>query len=222
MRYKWLIIGVMLFLVNPAGFSQSEEYPFSTEIRQFRISDSINPVAPHAILFAGSSSFTLWKDVQDYFPGFTIINRGFGGSTIVDQIHYADDVIFPYSPRQIVIYCGENDLAYNDSVTGKMVCQRFINLFHMIKAKLPDAKITYLSMKPSPSRWILREKMQEGNNCIMDFLIKQKNTGFINVWDDMLDENSQPDPSLFLEDMLHMNNLGYQIWQKEIMPDLLK
>ena len=219
--FRILIIGFLLFFGITAGFGQGVEYPYASDIRQFRINDSINPPPLHAILFAGSSSFTKWTDVQDYFPGYVIINRGFGGSTLQDLIHYAEFVIFPYDPKQIVIYCGENDLGYNDSVSAEMVVERFISLFSLIRSKLPDVYITYVSMKPSPSRWHLAEKMTRGNMGIKDFLSTQANTSFVNIWDDMLDNNMLPDSSLFIEDMLHMNAKGYQIWQKKIKPELI-
>ena len=217
-KIKWLIIVLILLLAVPGGFSQ--EYPYAADIRKFKENDKLDPPPQDAILFAGSSSFTMWQDVGDYFPGYIIINRGFGGSTLSDQIHYSEEVIFPYNPKQIVIYCGENDLAYSDTVTAEMVTERFTTLFKMIRAKLPDVKITYVSMKPSPSRWHLSDKMIKGNNDIKDFLSTQNNTGFVNIWDPMLNEDGSPDPSLFLDDMLHMNAGGYRIWQKKIEPEL--
>ena len=99
--------------------------PFWKDIQNFKKQDSISFPPKNAILLIGSSSFTKWTDVQDYFPGYTIINRGFGGSILLDQIRYANDIIFPYQPKQIVIYCGENDLASSDSVTAQMVFDRF-------------------------------------------------------------------------------------------------
>src|ERR1044071_633737 len=102
-----------LFLILIAFSSQlnAQKPPFYDEIQGFKKEDSIKPPPKHAILFVGSSSFHFWTDVQDYFPGYAIINRGFGGSSLPDVIHYANDIIFPYQPKQIVIYCGENDLA---------------------------------------------------------------------------------------------------------------
>jgi len=212
----------LLILALMDSFSQEAEYPFSSDIQKFKENDFLNPPPQQAILFAGSSSFTMWTDVQDYFPGYTIINRGFGGSTLQDWIRYAEDVIFPYMPKQIVIYCGENDVAYSDTVTGEVVLDRFRTLFGMMRDKLADVKITYVSMKPSPSRWNLSGKMIEGNNAIKEFLSKEKNTSFVNIWDDMLGPDKKPDPSLFIEDMLHMNAKGYAIWQKKIEPELVK
>ncbi|HEV8273318.1 MAG TPA: G-D-S-L family lipolytic protein, partial [Chitinophagaceae bacterium] len=84
------------------------DQPFWNDIQNFKKQDSVSFPPKNAILLIGSSSFTKWTDVQDYFPGYTIINRGFGGSTLLDQIRYVNDIVFPYDPKQIVIYCGEN------------------------------------------------------------------------------------------------------------------
>jgi lysophospholipase L1-like esterase len=221
MKLQKSIFIILLFLGFSRGFAQDVIYPYAEEIRIFHENDSINPPPPNAILFMGSSSLSKWLDMQDYFPGFTIINRGFGGSTIPDQIHYADDVIFPYSPRQIVIYCGENDLAYNDSVSPEMVTKNFDSLFNLIRAKLPDVKITYISMKPSPSRWNLAEKFIAANLEIRRFIESQQNASFVNVWDDMLNRRGRPDRSLFIKDRLHMKAKGYRIWTKDITPELI-
>src|ERR1700744_1074224 len=126
---------------------------FKADIQHFKTQDSLNPPAQHSILFEGSSSFTKWRDVQDYFPDYPIINRGFGGSTLPDVIHYESDIIFPYDPKQIVIYCGENDIAASDTVTGEMVYERFKTLFTDIRNQFPKCPIIYISMKPSPLRW---------------------------------------------------------------------
>jgi len=219
LKYLFSLLFVVYYLT---AFAQETENPYAADIRKFKEADILNPPPQNAILFAGSSSFTMWTDVQDYFPGYTIINRGFGGSTIQDWIRYAEDVIYPYNPKQIVIYCGENDVAYSDTVSGEVVFDRFRTLFGMIREKLPDVKITYISMKPSPSRWHKADRMQEGNALIREFLEKKKNTSFVNVWDDMLNDLKEPNAGIFLDDMLHMNSKGYEIWQKLIEPELVR
>ena len=188
---------------------------FWNDIQNFKKQDSVSFPPRNAILLIGSSSFTKWTDVQDYFPGYTIINRGFGGSTLLDEIFYVNDIVFPYQPKQIIIYCGENDLASSDTVTAAMVADRFKQLFQMIRDKT-EAPIAYISMKPSPSRRHLIPKMRQGNQLIKDFLATQKNTAFIDVHQKMLDSTGEPMPEIFLDDSLHMNAKGYAIWKKEI------
>ena len=197
------------------------DQPFWNDIQNFKKQDSVSFPPKNAILLIGSSSFTKWNDVQDYFPGYTIINRGFGGSTLLDEIFYVNDIVFPYQPKQIIIYCGENDLASSDTVTAAMVLDRFKQLFQMIRNK-SQAPIAYISLKPSPSRRHLFPKMREGNQLIKDFLATQKNTAFIDVHQKMLNAADEPMPEIFLDDSLHMNAKGYDIWQKEIQPYLLK
>src|SRR6187397_3235036 len=157
---------------NPESKPVADQ-PFWNDIQNFKKQDSVSFPPKNAILLIGSSSFTKWTDVQDYFPGYTIINRGFGGSSLLDQIRYANDIIFPYEPKQIVIYCGENDLASSDTVTSAMVVDRFRRLFGIIKEKT-SASVAYISMKPSPSRRHLFPKMLEANKLIKDFILANK------------------------------------------------
>ncbi len=197
--------------------------PFYSDIQNFKKQDSANFPAKHTILLVGSSSFTKWTDVQDYFPTYPIINRGFGGSSLLDVIRYANDIIFPYQPKQIVIYCGENDLAAADtSISGKIVFERFKQLFVLIRKQLPKVNIAYVSMKPSPSREKLLPKMIAGNLLIKNYLSKQKKTVFINVFNKMFNKDGTIIKDIFIKDNLHMNAKGYVIWQKIIAPYLLK
>src|SRR5215213_6028683 len=213
---------VLCVLICPNLFAQNTKPAFWNDIQQFRKLDSVQPPPANAILFVGSSSFTKWTDVQNSFPGYTIINRGFGGSTLADVLRYEEDVIFRYNPKQILIYCGENDIASSDTVTAKTVFNRFKTLFTEIRTVYPEVPVTYISMKPSPSRWNLREKFMSGNHLIENYLKKQKNAQFINVWKPMLGSNGKPKQELFVEDNLHMNAKGYAIWQKIIQPVLVK
>jgi lysophospholipase L1-like esterase len=215
------VLNVSVFVCFATNSNAQRQAPFYNDIQNFKKLDSINPPPQHAILFVGSSSFTKWKDVQDYFPGYTIINRGFGGSSLPDVIRYTDDIIIPYHPKQVVIYCGDNDFAASDTVTVQTVTDRFKKLFSMIRKKLPEANIAYVSIKPSPSRMKLMAKGEMANNEIKNFLAKQKNTSFIDVFNLML-ENGRPMSSIFLSDSLHMNAGGYAIWKKAIEPALKK
>ena len=209
-----------LLLVNLLHAQQTPA--FWSDIQNFKKQDSVQAPPQHAILFVGSSSFTKWTDVQNYFPGYKIINRGFGGSSLTDVIRYENDVIFKYDPKQIVIYCGENDIAGSSEVTSQIVFERFEQLFRDIRTKYPKIPIIYISMKPSPSRWDMRTKMMEGNKLIEKFLKMQKKTVFVNVWNSMLGADGKPKPDIFIEDKLHMNAKGYAIWQEKLQPLLIK
>ena len=209
-----------MFITIINGYAQTA--PFADDIRNFRKEDSLHHPVLGAILFVGSSSFTKWKDVQDYFPGYTIINRGFGGSSLPDLIHFANQVIFPYEPKQVVIYCGENDIAASDTISAASVFNRFTTLFVIIREKMRGENIVFISIKPSPSRASQRPRQAAANEMIKSFLAKQTNAYFVDVASPMLNPDGRPRPSIFLSDSLHMNASGYAIWKKAILPYLKK
>ncbi len=217
-----LLTAALFFSCKQQKGKEEPMPPLWDDIQAFKKQDSIAMPPNNAILFIGSSSFTLWTDVQDYFPGYTVINRGFGSSTLADQIRYAKDIIFPYQPRQVVIYCGENDLAFSDTVNAVMVLDRFKTLFGMIREKFADLPLLYISMKPSPSRRHLIPMMREANQLIKDFLASQTQAVYLDVHQLMLNASGEPLSEIFLDDSLHMNAKGYAIWQKAIEPHLLK
>lgn len=217
MKYIFLFITLVSFYCT-----QAQQAPFQEEIDHFKQEDQQNPPPKNAILFVGSSSFRKWTDVQDYFPGYTIINRGFGGSTFTDAIRYAPDIIYPYQAKQIVIYEGDNDLASSDTLTPQTVLKRFETLFTMIRKQQPNASVVFVSIKPSPSREQLIQKIKTANELIQQFLKTKQHTAFVDVFTPMLNDAGKPRKELFLEDMLHMKPEGYAIWKKALQPYLLK
>jgi lysophospholipase L1-like esterase len=215
--FLFCLLGVIAF-----SASSQQKPAFWDDIQAFIHQDSLTQPPPHAILFIGSSSFTKWSNVQDYFSGYPIINRGFGGSSLPDVIRYADKIIFPYAPRQVVIYCGDNDAASSSSITSDSILYRFEKLFTLIRGRLPRTKITYVSIKPSPSRARLMPVMSFANWKIRRFLKDKPRTSFVDVYHLMLQDNGSPKPDIFTSDSLHMNLKGYDIWQKAIRPHLLR
>jgi len=210
-----------LLLVSYNGLQAQQHPPFYDEIQNFKKLDSAHFPPKNAILFVGSSSIRKWEDVQSYFPDKIVINRGFGGSELTDAIRYANDIIIPYHPKQIVIYSGENDLAYSDSITPAIVLKRFTKLFNIIRSVMPNVSVIFVSIKPSPSRALLMPEMVETNRLVKQFLQSKKKTVFIDVYYKMLDKDGQPMKDIFESDNLHMNAKGYHIWQKAIAPYLL-
>lgn len=195
--------------------------PFSKEIKEFARMDSLQAPVRNGILLIGSSSFTMWKDVQQWFPEHRIINRAFGGSTLLDQIRYVDQVVAPYHPLQVVIYCGENDIALSSSVTADTVLYRFRLLHGMIRDRYPSTRISFVSIKPSPSRVAFLPTVRQANDKIESFCQTEPKTDFINVFSSMLHADGSCMEDLFLSDRLHMNEKGYRIWQSIMKPYLL-
>ncbi len=216
---KYFLV-ILFFLGSVAGMAQQPP-AFWNEISAFKAIDKSTPPPQQAILFVGSSSFRMWHDVSAAFPGYEIINRGFGGSQLTDVIRYFYDIILPYHPKQIVIYCGENDLMEN-GITAMDVNNRFQTLYCMIRKNLPDAMVDFVSIKPSPSRMAVRDQVVAANQMIKNFITSRSKARYIDVYRPMHDANGNVMNDIFKSDMLHLNEKGYAIWQKAILPYLLK
>jgi lysophospholipase L1-like esterase len=218
-------IKVLLFLFGTFIFISTVVYsqPFKNEIDAFKKSDSLSMPALGGIVFAGSSSFRMWKDINTTFSDYPIINRGFGGSILPDVIYYAEETILKYKPKQIFIYCGENDIAGNSTITADTVLQRFKTLYSIIRKKLnKKTEVVFVSIKPSVSRWHLEKTFNESNALIKDFLSGEKNAIFLDVHTSMLSSDGNVMKDIFIADNLHMNSKGYKIWETIIRPVLIK
>jgi lysophospholipase L1-like esterase len=216
--WKTIICLQLLFFYT---IGEAQNPPFWKDIQAFKKQDSIAIPLHYKTLFIGSSSFTLWKTLAVDLPEYAPLNRAFGGSTLLDVIRYREDIFEKYNPEKIVIYCGENDVASSDTVTGKVVLERFKVLYQYIRKKSPEVDVYFVSLKPSPLRWKMKERMMDANHQIKKFCKKQKHTYFVSIWNQML-ENGKPIPSIFKGDSLHMNSKGYEIWIKAIRKKVKK
>jgi len=214
------ILTCSILLAAVAHGSQAQP-PFADEIRAFQKQDQAHSPKKGLILFVGSSSFRMWSDMQQAFPRHPLLNRSFGGSTLLDQARFVDQVVTPYAPKEIVFYCGENDFAAEPKLDPAQVVGRFELLFVMIRRRVGEVKFVYVSMKPSPSRWSLAAKFRKANAGIAAFLKRQPKTAYIDVWPAMLTRAGTPDPSIFKSDNLHMNEKGYRRWIPLIERELL-
>lgn len=192
--------------------------PFEKEILAFEASDRTNPPPRGAVLFLGSSSIRLWKSLATDFPGHRVINRGFGGSQIVDSIRYAPRIVVPYRPRLIVFYAGGNDI--NAGKSAEQVFADYREFVRTVHAALPDTAIAYISVAPNPARWAQVDRVRAANSLIAAHSRTDPRLRFIDVFPRMLGADGQPRPEIFSADRLHMNPAGYALWREVVGPFL--
>lgn len=192
--------------------------PFEKEILAFEASDRTNPPPQGAVLFLGSSSIRLWKTLAQDFPRHRVINRGFGGSQIVDSIRYAPRIVLPCRPRLIVLYAGGNDI--NAGKTPEQVFADYREFVRTIHAALPATAIAYISVAPNPARWAQVERVRAANGLIEAHVRTDPRLRFIDVFPKMLGADGQPRPEIFSNDRLHMNAGGYELWKEIVAPFL--
>ncbi len=183
---------------------------WAKDIDKFTQADAAHPPPRDAVLFIGSSSIVKWTSLAQDFPHQQVINRGFGGSALADSVFYLDRIAIPYHPRIVVVYAGDNDLWAGKS--PEAVAADFTAFCTKIHAALPQTRIVFISVKPSPSRWKIHEQMEKTNALVSAYCAKDPRRTFVDVWHPMLDAKGEPRPELFVADQLHMKPAGYAIW----------
>jgi lysophospholipase L1-like esterase len=210
---------LLVFIFTPTTTAQqSPENKWEPEIQQFEKSDQDNPPPRGAVLFVGSSSIRMWKTLAEDFPGIKAINRGFGGSEIADSTFYVDRIVTPYLPRMIVFYAGDNDLS--DGKTPQQVLDDYKAFVSRVRIRLPSTRIAFISIKPSPARASIVDKMRQANALIRSYSSHDKSLLFVDVFTPMLGKDGNPRPELFGPDKLHMNRQGYELWKTVLAPFL--
>ncbi len=188
------------------------------DMQRFAAEDAARPPPAHPVVFTGSSSIRMWDSLAADFPGVPLLNRGFGGSQLRDAVWYADQVAIRYRPRKVVLYAGDNDL--NAGRSPEQVLADFRAFVARIRRDLPRVPIVYIAIKPSPSRAQLLSRMRAANALIRAEAARAARVEFIDVFTPMLGADGQPRPELFLEDRLHMNRAGYDLWRRLVGPSL--
>jgi lysophospholipase L1-like esterase len=202
------------------AFSQ-ENHRFWDDVQTIKKFDRIYKPTDNPIVFVGSSSIRLWNDAEQVFARYNVLNRGLGGTVVTDIIHYADQLIFDYQPRQVVIYVGENDLG-DGTTPADTIFARTKKLFNVIRVELPEVPIAYISIKPSPGRDYAKEILIKTNELMRAYISTQKNMHYIDVFKPMINKNGSYRTELFVSDKIHMTPEGYKIWVKALKPYLRK
>jgi lysophospholipase L1-like esterase len=191
---------------------------FEPEIKAFEEADEKSPPPEHAILFVGASGIKLWKTLEKDFPDHRVINRGFGRSQIADAIYFADRIVIPYKPKTILLQSGGNDI--NAGKTPEQVAKDFRVFVEKVRGKLPEVRILFMSLQPSPARWSQADKQKMANALIKKKVEAGENMAYIEAYDAFIGTDGQPRGELFVADKLHHNEAGYKIRTQLVLPFL--
>jgi lysophospholipase L1-like esterase len=156
----------------------------------------------------------MWSRLAEDFPQAQVLNRGFGGSTMADCSALVGQLVLPYQPRHVLVYAGDNDLA--EGRTPQQVLESFQAFVQAVRAELPAARISYISVKPSPARAHLLAKARETNRLLAGWVAGLPDASYIDVHTPMLDGEGRPRAELYGPDGLHMNAEGYALWRRLI------
>jgi lysophospholipase L1-like esterase len=217
------IVGLVLIATLRTAWCGETNHDFAKwekEISAFETNDKTNPPPKGAFLFIGSSTVRMWKTLPEDFPNVKVINRGFGGSQIVDSTHFAERVIFPYEPSRIFLRAGGNDLWAGKS--PEEVFGDFKDFVAKVHGKLPKTEIVFIGWNPTVARWKQADKEKALNTMVQEFVKQNPGLKYIETYPLPLGPDGQPRPELFLADKLHFNAEGYKLLAECVRPFVKK
>jgi lysophospholipase L1-like esterase len=202
----------------PNSLAVHDSSRWHNEIAAYERSDATNPPPRGCIVFTGASYIRNWTTLATDFPSMQAINRGFGGCELADVYDYADRIVIPYAPREVVIYAGGNDIS--SGLRPEIVFGDFVALMKKLHQALPRTKLVFISCPPSPSRLADTERFKKVNDLIADYS-RRHDIVFVNTFALMLGPDGKPLPGIYANDRLHMNAAGYAIWREAVKPYLI-
>lgn len=225
-HFSWLMILLGVWLqsapapAQQASTNQPHHWQWEKTIQGFEAADKTNPPPSNAILMIGSSSIVKWTNAPAQFPEYKLINRGFGGSHLSDSVAFIERIVIPYRPKLVLLYAGDNDIAAGKS--AERVFTDFKEFVGKVQGGLPETRIAFIAIKPSPSRTKFMESTRMANRLIQEFIAGNPRLIYVDVFTPMLGADGQPREELFVNDRLHLNAAGYKLWAGIVKPVLEK
>ena len=213
MAMKYVLI---LFLISSVFSEAQEKNRFQNEVEGIQKKyDTIWDASKETVVFTGSSSIRIWKELPKLFPNHQIVNTGFGASHSTDLLIFNKELILNYNPYQVFIYEGDNDISSGRN--PYKIIKNIRKIVAEIWTHNPNVEIVLISAKPSLTRWSLKRKYKRFNRKLKKLTKRKTSLYFADVWNPMLN-GKEINKNLFIKDGLHMNAKGYEIWYSVIKP----
>ena len=168
-------------------------------------------------MFYGPSYFTRWSPkygmvpMREVLTGASgapcVVNRGFGSSCAEHQLYYYARMVRPLEPRVLVYHCHANGPSFGYSQEESWELGQRVIAWAM--TDFPGIRICLVGA--NASRDITPEKLAEYrayNAMVREFAEQLPNGRFI----DQLEHTVHWDKSVYVEDGVHYNQSGYDLY----------
>ncbi|MGB6153305.1 MAG: GDSL-type esterase/lipase family protein [Pricia sp.] len=211
---KYTVLSVLCSIVFWGNAQDSVLFKDEVDALQKKY-DTVYTPNQNTIVFTGSSSIRMWADVDRRFPEHQIVNTGFGGSQASDLSYFIYDLILRFNPKKVFIYEGDNDVFAKKRPNA--IRRTIRQITDAIQRNDSTTQVVLIAAKPSIARWNLKRKYKRLNRKLQRLAADDPLVEFADVWNPML-EGKKVKQDIFIEDGLHMNAKGYQIWYDVLKP----
>ena len=222
------VVLLLISLISPVGAQETELDPkiadakiarWEKDIAKLEQLNLAEPKLSQAILYYGSSSIRFWAGLPNDMAPWPAIKRGYGGAKLPDAIHYAPRIVGPHlgetNPdrcRAVVLFVANDISGKDDDATPSKVADRFSQLHQWIRKQDATIPVFWIEVTPTRKRWSHWQKISDATKRIGQTIDTDANTHLIATAGSYLGIDGKPRAELFVNDQLHLNEAGYQLW----------
>ena len=203
-----------------AGELPEEIAKWEGQVADLEAKDATDPAGSDAILFYGSSSIRRWKTIAEDMAPWPVLKRGYGGARFSDAGHYIDRVVGPRlgpdnprRPRALVLFLA-NDIAGNRKldVSPEEVAVRFRRIHDYVRGRDATIPIFWIEVTANSARLEVWPQVREAAALIRERLATDPGAHFIATSGAFIGPDNRPRDEWFVDDGLHLNDAGYDVW----------
>lgn len=198
-------------------FAQARQRTDHWHLRNGLFNSELDSVPRHGNVFFGDSIIEGF-DLEHYFPGHVVINRGIVGDHLDGLIERLNNSVVALQPERVFLMIGINDIG--DKRDDDYLKSMYVTLLDTLQKTLPETEIYLHSMLPTSARWKNCPPAQiKRMNAFLAVLALERGIKFVNLYSYFLSGMEYLNPELS-RDGLHPNQVGYDLWAREIRPYL--
>ena len=195
--------------------------------RMIQIIQQQRYIQDNSIVFYGDSIIEYY-DVEHVFKYLgPVYNCGIGGITSDMLLHFVDEGVIKYRPREVFILIGTNDLGNTIMASPRDIALNVKEMVEIIHYNLPECQIHLLSPIPCIEKLHGYQSMHQGlrSNDILQMIMQEYKrmipydyVHFIDIYQSLYQDNVLRE-DVFI-DGLHINEDGYALLTEAIFNQL--
>lgn len=180
--------------------------------RQNQITARSGGDTENCVLFVGDSFFNpdnYWTSFYTDYSGKKALTVGISSTTTEDWQIISERLVYPYSPKAVVIHCGTNDI-FDDGDNAATTSESLKALFNTYHKRMPNTKIYWFSIEPRVSKSF--DVPKQVNETIKNFASDKDWLVYIDSASWCFESNGTTVKTSFFRDGIHPTNSSYSLY----------
>ena len=165
------------------------------------------------VVFLGDS-LTDGYNVKEFYPEYTVLNRGIGGDTSVWLEERLDVSLYAVQPKVAVMLIGANNM--------DTMLENYESILKSFKENAPRTKIVLLSLTSMSGEWGKKNQLAAYNNVQIKMYAEIYGYEYVDLYSALLNLETGEIYDEYTTDGGHLTQKGYEVLTATIRPAIQK